>query len=191
MCARIQICVRPMRQSRSFLRGQSRNSKTQISPPTTPKVKPGRLLPPGQDDVWTTAAKYQTLARPAAAPVATIQAKCLERFDRSISTTGNSVHEGQHGGSSQDGRAQEGMGSGKGIPVPANARAAGTTPCGYPMTATDGGKSTSRAGHCQRLGRPIIPGKMAAPQPVLVAGGPRSRYRCRRSVVIPEEPRTQ
>ncbi len=90
MWARIQIWVRPMRQSRIFLRGHRRNSNRQISPPATPNVKPGRLLPPGHDDVAATAAKYQTLASTAKAPVATTHAKCWERLDRSISTTENS-----------------------------------------------------------------------------------------------------
>jgi hypothetical protein len=63
-----------IRQARSFLRGQSRNSNRQIAPPATPKTNPGRLLPPGHSPVLATAAKYHKLASTATARLATIQA---------------------------------------------------------------------------------------------------------------------
>ena len=44
MWARIQAWVLPMRQVRTFFFHQSSNSNMQISPPRTPKVKPGGLL---------------------------------------------------------------------------------------------------------------------------------------------------
>src|SRR5437773_2335887 len=107
MCARIQICVRPMRQARIFLRGQSKNSNRQMAPPTTPKVKPGKLLPPGHVETLALAAKYHTLGSTAAARVARIQGTCWEKFDRSISTT---AHSGTGGNARERGQIYQSCG---------------------------------------------------------------------------------
>src|SRR5208282_1948113 len=87
MCARIHSWAVPMRQVRTFFFHQSSNSKMQMSPPRTPKVKPGGLLPPGQSEPAALAAKYQMLAPMVAAMVNRIQGEWAAQFLRSINTS--------------------------------------------------------------------------------------------------------
>jgi hypothetical protein len=86
MCARSQTWARPMRQARTFFLSHSKASNRMISPPTTPKTKPGRLLPPNQAPTAQHSPPYQALAATKAAAVNDTHLRCRRQLRRSIST---------------------------------------------------------------------------------------------------------
>src|SRR5262245_32040223 len=90
MWARIHAWARPIRQTRTFLRTQRRNSKRMIRPPATPKTKPGKLLPPGHSAAPTPSERYQPVAATRRIRQKANQRRCRCQLARSISTTRSS-----------------------------------------------------------------------------------------------------